>query len=450
MRRSFSTVLVLVALLAVSAQAHDIPNARVDRSIQATIRPGRLEIDYEVSLAELTLVQDLRSLVGSLPGGDRQALYQRYGELTGPLDAKGFLVSVDDGPIDLHFRGFDLVVEEHPRYTFHFEAAIPERGKLAIHDTNYVASEGTSRLALRRLAGVEVSGDDVPQDVGSIPIRPVWQLSDAEERRTKHLVVQYKLASIATRHDAGEVSRQARPVIAQGPPADRDSVRPKASGLARLLDRAATAPLLLLCVIAVGLGAAHAVQPGHGKSLVAAATVGERGGWVKGSLLAAVITLAHMAGVLVVAAALWATRSSRYGDINRGLAEVAGFTIAAIGLWRLGRHLAGYGEHDEIEGVVELGPRGLVSLGVAGGLVPCWDAIVLIILAEAVGRLGIGLVLLAAFSAGMAGVLVAVGLVAARLRDFATRWGGEGRWERRLGLWSAAVLTALGLYLMIV
>ena len=43
-----------------------------------------------------------------------------------------------------------------------------------------------------------------------------------------------------------------------------------------------------------------------------------------------------------------------------------------------------------------------MALGLAGGLVPCWDAVLLIVLAEALGRLRLGLVLLAAFSLGMA------------------------------------------------
>ena len=94
--------------------------------------------------------------------------------------------------------------------------------------------------------------------------------------------------------------------------------------------------------------------------------------------------------------------------------------IAAIGLWRLGRHLGGHGEHDQDPQVkpIDLGNRDLIGLGLAGGLVPCWDAVILILLAEAVGRLALGLALLTAFSLGMALVLVSVGLLAARLQGF--------------------------------
>lgn len=216
----------------------------------------------------------------------------------------------------------------------------------------------------------------------------------------------------------------------------------------RLLDRAANAPLALLLILAFGLGAAHSIQPGHGKSLVAAATIGERGSWGRGVALAVVITMAHMLGVLAVAVGLWLTRSARYEGINHTLTAGAGFVIAAIGFWRLGRHLGGYGEHALADRVDETRSSGILSLGLAGGIVPCWDAVVLVILAEAIGKLALGLVLLVAFSLGMASVLVIVGLVAARLRRFATGGEGSAVWERRLGIASAVALVAIGLYLL--
>ena len=82
-------------------------------------------------------------------------------------------------------------------------------------------------------------------------------------------------------------------------------------------------------------------------------------------------------------------------------------------------------------------------------MVPCWDAVVLILLAEAVGRLALGLALLSAFSLGMAAVLVAVGVTAARLRGLLHRRDRDGAWVRRLGLLSASAVTTIGLYLLI-
>src|SRR4051794_10610432 len=133
MRRLATILLVLIAP-ARSAIAHDIPNARVDRSIQATLHPGRLTIDYEVSLSELTLTRDLRNLIGTLPGADRGDWFSSYGRETGPLNARGLMVFVDRKPLELQFRGYDLEVEEHPRFLFHFEVETARQGHLTIQD----------------------------------------------------------------------------------------------------------------------------------------------------------------------------------------------------------------------------------------------------------------------------------------------------------------------------
>jgi nickel/cobalt transporter (NicO) family protein len=435
MRRMFaSALLVLLAAIAPSP-AHDIPDARVDRSIQATLGLSKIRVDYEVSLAELTLVQDLRQLGGEVAGGDRRGWFEQYGKVTGPLNAKGFLVAVDGNEVDLKMVGFDLSVEGHPRFTFHFEAEVPPSGRLLLNDTNYLASEGTSRLALKPLEGVEIRGDSLSVEVSQIPIRPVWQLTDAEERRTRRLTVDY--------------SRSSRPSEVSPTPATAAPSRPPepTSGLSRLLDQAGSRALPALLLAAFVLGAAHAIQPGHGKTMVAASSIGPGSGPFRGALLGLATATAHMGSVALIAAALWVTRSARPAEIHLALARLAGFAIAAIGLWRVGRHLAGFGEHEHRGG--RRPPRGLIPLALAGGLVPCWDAVALILLSEGLGRLPLGLTLLAAFSLGMASVLVLVGLAAGRFRATIDRADRQGRWGRRFGLLGGVILAAIGLSMMV-
>ncbi len=86
-------------------------------------------------------------------------------------------------------------------------------------------------------------------------------------------------------------------------------------------------------------------------------------------------------------------------------------------------------------------------MGVGGGLVPCWDAVLLLVAASALGQLGFALPLLFAFSLGLAVVLVALGLgVVYAHRAGATRFR-ERRWFRLLPVVSAAVLVGLGFWL---
>jgi ABC-type nickel/cobalt efflux system permease component RcnA len=432
---------LIVVVSGNSAYAHDIPNERVDRAIQVIVRPERLEVEYEVSLAELTLAQDLRRLIGALPPTERESIFDRYGRETGPLNAKGLLVWLDGRATSLSLRSFDFAIEQHPRYTFHFTAELPARGHLRIHDTNYVASEGSSRLAARAVDGVRLTDYDGPDDVQKIPVRAVWQLTDAEERATKQVTVEFSSSARPTARLSSLPSAPAGS-LPPGPP------RTEGPRLARLLERLGSVPLTVIGLIAFVLGVGHAVQPGHGKTLVAAAALNDGGHWARGIALGLVTTATHTTSVLLVALVLWLTRSTRYEQINLVLARAAGFVIAAIAVWRLGRHLGGFSEHDSANTPSWDRGRGIISLGVAGGVVPCWDAILLVVEAELLGKLSLGLFLLAAFSLGMAVVLVAVGLISARIRDMTRRLDPDGVWERRIGLLTSAILAGIGLVLM--
>ena len=87
-------------------------------------------------------------------------------------------------------------------------------------------------------------------------------------------------------------------------------------------------------------GAAHALTPGHGKTLVAAYLVGERGTFWHAILLGIVTTLTHTAAVIAIAAVIWFVPSSEKIVISlQGL--IGGFLIMGLGLWLLMRRLSG-------------------------------------------------------------------------------------------------------------
>lgn len=430
-------------LLVGTAGAHDIPDARVDRSIQIIVEPGRLRVAYEVSLSELTLVRDLRRLLEVVPGEiDREALYRLYGEGTAALNARGFVVTVNGEERALTAESFELVIEEHPRFTFHFVARLPESGKLVVRDANYVSSDGTSRLAVQG-KGAWVKGYTGPESVFDVPVRPVWQLGPDEERRTREAAIEF--GRIASEPKA--VPPAPVPAPSSRAVASNAASRP-ANRLTELLDGAGVVSWAGLLGVAFLLGAAHAIQPGHGKTLVAAMSLGERRS--RGVVLALVTTLTHCGIVLALAALLWATRTIRYQAIHSHLAQAAGFGIAAYGLWRLGRAIGGNIRHDHGQtqpgGERSSGWAGLIGVGIGGGLVPCWDAVALIVVAEALGRLRTGIMVLLAFSAGMGAVLVVVGLAATRART----WLGPrfDRWERGLVALSGLVLAGIGLAML--
>src|SRR4029077_9367790 len=130
------------------------------------------------------------------------------------------------------------------------------------------------------------------------------------------------------------------------------------------------------------------------------------------------------------------------GGLHQGLTRLAGFAIAAGGFYRLGRHLGGQAEHHVVGEFPPsvLSTAGLLGLGVAGGMVPCWDAVGLVVLSAALGRLGSGVLLVIAFGLGMAAVLVGVGLLAVQLKSSLRNSSRARSWESPLALGSGLVL----------
>jgi ABC-type nickel/cobalt efflux system permease component RcnA len=189
--------------------------------------------------------------------------------------------------------------------------------------------------------------------------------------------------------------------------------------------------VLLLLAAAFGWGALHALSPGHGKAMVAGYLVGSRGTPRHAAILGLTVTATHT--VSVFALGLVTLAASQYvlpEQLYPWLGAVSGLLVAAIGVavmrsrfrrWRAiralearDRSIAPGPDHDH--GHLHHHPHGqitmraLIGLGVSGGIVPCPSALVVLIAAISQHRLGFGMVLIVAFSLGLAATLTAVGL----------------------------------------
>ena len=91
---------------------------------------------------------------------------------------------------------------------------------------------------------------------------------------------------------------------------------------------------------------------------------------------------------------------------------------------------------------------GLLSLGISGGIVPCVDALIGLLFAISLDKLVWGLIILCAFSLGLAAVLVAIGILMVLAKPVIERFTGEGIWLQRLPMISAAVVILLGAVLV--
>ena len=93
----------------------------------------------------------------------------------------------------------------------------------------------------------------------------------------------------------------------------------------------------------------------------------------------------------------------------------------------------------------EVSLASLIALGASGGLVPCPSALVLLLSAIALGRVGLGLILLVAFSLGLAGVLMAIGLVVLYAKHLLPDKNAAHPAFRLLPVASAAIIVCIGL-----
>ncbi len=214
--------------------------------------------------------------------------------------------------------------------------------------------------------------------------------------------------------------------------------------------------LLLALLLAFGLGALHALSPGHGKTLVAAYLVGSRGRVRHAVLLGAVVTATHVTSVFVLGAvALWASEYVLPEKLTPWMSLAAGVLVLLMGgrmLQSRLRHKNHEHGHDHDHAHPKETPRlgELFGLGISGGLVPCPSATVVLLLAIYLGRIAMGLGLLVAFSAGLAFTLVIIGILVVQGRKLLERFS-KGARVQQLSRWlpvlSALIVTSLGLWL---
>jgi ABC-type nickel/cobalt efflux system permease component RcnA len=218
--------------------------------------------------------------------------------------------------------------------------------------------------------------------------------------------------------------------------------------------------VFLALVLAFFWGAAHAFSPVHGKSIIAAYLVGTRGTPRHAVLLGLTVTITHTIGVFALGAVTLALSQfllpeQLYPWLNLSSALLVlsvGATVLRARL-RAGRHRHGHshghahdgcgcGHEDHAQGDLTL--RGLLGIGISGGLIPCPSALVVLLAAISLHRIGYGLVLILVFSTGLAAAMTSIGLLAVSARRLFRRVNLDGRAIRLLPAASAVVVVGLG------
>ena len=502
-RRVIRALGLLAVLILASPQpgsAHPLGNFSISQYTGIHIGNDAITLRYFIDMAEIPTFQELQAReIPADPAEPRVAGYLRD---TAETLKKGLVLEVDGRHLALDVRSAEVIFPRGAgdlptmKMAILFRAPLAEGTRGAVADLRYRDENFAARAGWKEVIAVGISGSGVVES--SVPDRDrSRELSDYPTDLLDSPPQVREARVRFSRPPPTVVATSTSAPSAPSAPAPREINAPEAPIIAKanvqsaagstFTDLITTRELTLRVVavaliVAAALGAFHALEPGHGKTVVAAYLVGSRGTARHALILGLIVTASHTAGVYLLGAVTFF--ASQYVVPDRLYPWVAlgsGLTIAALGLslfWRrLGadaaahdhhhhRHHGGHAhshgpEHDHLHdhghshgpdghhahrrepGAVSL--RQLWALGITGGIVPCPAALVVLLSALSLRRVGFGLLLIVAFSLGLALVLIAIGMLMVYARRLVARFDERGplvtRW---LPLASSAVMTLLG------
>jgi nickel/cobalt exporter len=434
-RLLFVAALAGTLLGAAGAEAHPLGNFTINHYSRIELSGDRAYVVYVLDMAEIPTFQARQA------GVDPDAYARRIGaNLRLTLDGKRArlvprrrVLAFPKGVGGLRTMRLEIL----------FAGPILRgQTQLDYRDGTYAGRIGWKEIVVRAGGGARISSSSAPAESQSDELRayPADLLESPLEVTS---------ATATVEPGAGPGT----PPALAGGAAPRAADRVADSGFAGLVGRGDLGLLAVLASLAAAFawGAAHALSPGHGKAIVTAYLVGQRCAPRHAVLLGLIVTATHT--VSVFALGLVTLTLSEFVVPERlypWLNLVAGLLVVAIAgsvlrtRWRHRRaHRHGHDHHHHHEHQ-ELSGRGLLAVGVSGGLLPCPSALVVLLAAISLHRVGFGLLLIVAFSAGLALTITCIGLVAVLARRTLGRVSFDGRLVRLLPVASSLVILAVG------
>jgi nickel/cobalt transporter (NicO) family protein len=470
---------------AAPAHAHPVPRSSHDRTIVVRIQPSAkpnhlaIRVDYRLEIDEWTVLnEDMRPYQDEVDFAKYLnrplAFYAEYGRIYAPLLAerldgkinnKPFTFSAGKHSQSLHDENKQPLGHLRCDFTFHAEIAVESNksNTLFFRDASYILQDGKIIVSYANEAGLSVEREQAPSK--ALQERPLtaWEPGDEEKLRRLKLAFTPKGTSLAV---AAKSERSITPepkVEPAAEPSAGTSVFDDETSLMWII--ASDHGFWLKMLLATIFGAAHALTPGHGKTLVAAYLIGERGTVWHACVLGIVTTLTHTGAVLILAAVVFfmpeESRNAFAASLTQGLGLATGLLVVGLGAWLLLQRLAGRPDHIHLGGdhshshghshglPTDTNVRwpSLIMLGITGGLIPCADAVLLFILFVGRGEFWLVLPALICFSFGLAFVLVMLGVLVVRVPRFASSRFGESRLVHSLPIISATVIIGVGFWL---
>ncbi len=436
MRRALAVFVVVFAALAAPAGAHPLGNFSINHVAEVSVSGDRVDVRYLLDQAEIPTFQE-RGVART------ERLRRKRAEVLRRLrvEADGRALTLAPGTPRL-----DLRPGAGGLPTTRFELALSARVRaehVEVRDGTFPGRVGWRAIVARPGRGTAVRSSVPATDpTRGLTRYPQDALSSPADVRAARLDVRPGGGTVSA---PGPDARGAAETGAAGPS--------RGDGLSALFADAAAGQgvLILLLLAAFGWGAVHALSPGHGKAMVAAYLVGTRGTARHAAALGATVTVTHTAGVLLLGVvALTLSAFVLPEQLYPWLNLASGLLVVVVGTavlrTRARRHAHGHG-HSHSHGPEELSARGIVAMGASAGLIPCPSALVVLLGAVAQHQLALGLVMIVAFSLGLAATLTVLGIAVVTASRAATRLPVPGRVVSALPTASALAIVGVGLLL---
>ncbi len=482
MRRLLAaTILGLLPLLIpAAALAHPLGNFTVNRYSRLELSPEGLRLRYVVDMAEIPTFQALPAIDANGDGviDEAEAAAFAAGALRRISSNLHLRVAGRSVPLRAASQEMELLPGQAGLRTLRLTAWLEapaaaallaqlNEGSVAAMRLEYRDDNDSERIGWREIL-VQATGLTVQPERGAgAPPRAdvsnelLTYPSDMLASPLDVRQVQFDVAAI------GAVGRASDKTPPQAAPGSSQIARPffgsasltrSADGFTQMLVDAARVPLtppLLLAALLTSmlLGATHALSPGHGKTIVGAYLAGSRGTARQALFLGCVVTTIHTTGVFTLGlATLYASHFVVPERIYPWISLASGLLVLGMGLALFRSRLrtacirepagsgpkpsplvhdhGGLGRHTHAMPHGQVTWRSLLALGISGGLLPCPSALVVMLGAIALHRVALGLLLIVAFSIGLAGTLSGIGL----LMVYSGRAAGRLRLSGRLRL----------------
>jgi nickel/cobalt transporter (NicO) family protein len=434
---------------AASAAAHPLGNFTINRYSRIEPSGDRLYVLYVLDMAEIPTFQakpEVDAKGEAAYGAELARSLARHvdstvGGATVALAPVKHVLAFPPGRAGLRTTRLEVLLASGP---------LAHGGQLVYRDRNYSGRIGWKEIVVQSGSGAQVGHASAPSSSIS------------------HELLSYPKNLLQSPLDVTEATAQITPGSGAGSPPtlipkdileQRVGVRAVSDGgFASLITRDHLSAGVILISLAVALfwGAAHALSPGHGKSIVAAYLVGQRGTPRHAVVLGLVVTITHTLGVFALGLVTLLLSQFIVPDtLYPWLNLIAGLMVVGIGLSVLRARLRRRAAHDHghhhhhdhghsHEAPDGLSMRSLLAVGVSGGLLPCPSALVVLLAAISLHRVAFGLVLIVAFSLGLALTITGIGLVAVFAKRAFGRMSMDGGLIRLLPALSALVILVAG------